>query len=281
MTTLTRVDDGVQPYAEEVFAGAGAAASRLRLQVTRIAPHFRTALVTGERGTGKESVAREMHRLSASKPGPFCALEIAQFAEGTDPVELTGLLFLHGLERLEPALQDRLAQRLKRIQRETRIIFASECDLRGMLATGRLRQNLSSRVGGLEIRVAALRDRMEDFEELAKAMLARDQAPGCLGDAALRIMAQHTWPGNLAELSHVMAHVTQVQGEILPGDLPELVTAEIQNTSAVSLEKVMQRHVFDVLQRCSGNKLRAAELLGISRSTLYRMLDAASESGAE
>jgi DNA-binding NtrC family response regulator len=275
MMTQTPEAHDVQPYADEVFAGEGAAVTRLRLQVTRISPHFRTALVTGERGVGKESVAREMHRLSGLKSGSFRALEIARFADSTEPVELNGLLFLHGLERLEPALQDRLANRLKLIQRETRIIFASECDLRGMLATGRLRQNLSSRVGALEIRVTTLRDRMEDFDLLAKAMLQRSHANGWLGDEALSTLARHTWPGNLAELWTVMEHVSALRGEIAPVDLPELRAAETSDPGGVRLEKVMQRHVFEVLQRCSGNKLRTAELLGISRSTLYRMLEAA------
>lgn len=275
MTTLISEAHDLQPYADEVFAGEGAAVARLRLQVRRIAPHFRTALVTGERGVGKESVAREMHRLSGSKSGTFHALEIARFAAGAESVDLHGLLFLHGLERLEPNLQERLANRLKLIQRETRIIFASECDLRGMLATGRLRQNLSSRVGALEIRVATLSDRMEDFDLLARSMLQRNQAPGWLGDEALNTLARHTWSGNLAELWKVIGEVSSLRGKIAPVDLPELKAAETSDPNGVRLEKVMQRHVFDVLQRCSGNKLRTAELLGISRSTLYRMLEAA------
>lgn len=275
MTTQIPEAHDVQPYADEVFAGEGAAVTRLRLQVNRISPHFRTALVTGERGVGKESVAREMHRLSGLKSGSFRALDIARFAAGAESVDLHGLLFLHGLERLEPDLQERLANRLKLIQRETRIIFASECDLRGMLATGRLRQNLSSRVGSLEIRVATLSDRTEDFDVLARSMLQRNQAPGWLGDEALQTLARHTWSGNLAELWKVIGQVSSLRGEIAPVDLPELKAAETSDPGGVRLEKVMQRHVFDVLQRCSGNKLRAAELLGISRSTLYRMLEAA------
>lgn len=275
MTTQSSDASDVQAYADEIFVGKGAAATRLRLQVTRISPHFRTALITGERGVGKASVAREMHRLSGPKTGCFRALDIAHFAEGVEPVDLSGLLFLHGLERLDPALQDHLARRLRLIQRETRIIFASECDLRGMLATGRLRQNLSSRVGALEIRVATLRDRMEDFELLTQSMMARVQAPGWLSEEAMRALARHTWPGNLGELWSVVSQLSKQRGEIVAAALPELRVAEISDPGGVRLEKVMQRHVFDVLQRCSGNKLRAAELLGISRSTLYRMLEAA------
>lgn len=271
------VEEGIessQPYAIEVFSGEGAAVSLLRLQVLRIAPHFRTALVTGERGVGKESVAREMHRLSGAALDPFTRMEVGAFAQEPGRVELRGVLYLHGLERLDPSLQERLAVRLRAIQRDTRIVFASECDLRAMLATGRLRQNLSSRVGALEIRVGALRDRMEDFDLIAKSFLKRVDAAGWLGQAALETLKSHDWPGNLAELLRVVRQLRRIEGEIRADDLPELAI-ELEGDDAVKLEQVMQRHVFEVLQRCSGNKLRAAKMLGISRSTLYRMLEAA------
>jgi len=266
--------DVAQAYAGEVFTGQGAAAALLRLQVSRIAPHFRTALVTGERGVGKETVAREMHRLSGAAQGPFTSMDVGVFAQDSDRIELCGVLYLHGLERLEPGLQERLAARLRVIQRETRIVFASECDLRAMLATGRLRQNLSSRVGALEIRVGVLRDRMEDFDLLAASLLKRVEGRGWFGQEALDLLKKHEWPGNLAELLRVARQVRRVEGEIRAGDLPEL-SVESEDNEAVKLDHVMQRHVFDVLQRCAGNKLRAAKMLGISRSTLYRMLEAA------
>jgi two-component system response regulator HydG len=278
MMTTTQVENEVQAYAEDVFAGESAAVARLRLQVTRIAPHFRTALVTGELGVGKESVARELHRLSGvSAVAPFSAMEICSFAEGQEPVDLRGVMLLRGLDGLDPALQERLVERLKTIQRETKIVVSSECDLRSMLATGRMRQSLASRVGGLEIRVTPLRERMEDFDGIAAAMLSRLGGVGCFGADALQAMKKHSWPANLAELWSFVDQVTSVRGVIEPGDLPEMIALAVPDESGARLDKVMQRHVFEVLQRCSGNKLKTAELLGISRSTLYRMLDAAAE----
>jgi len=287
MTSATPIDlslhsgtENDQPYGADVFSGEGAAVSLLRIQVQRIAPHFRTALVTGEPGVGKETVAREMHRLSGASAGPFSRIDVGSFAQDLVPVELNGLLYLRGLERLEPRLQERLAVRLRQIQRETRIVFGSECDLRGMLATGRLRQSLSSRVGTLEIRVAALRDRMEDFEGIARAMLARKTGDAWFGDEALRILSTHNWPSNLAELWRVVEQVSHVNGMVGAEDLPELLQSDPSDQGAARLEQVMHRHVLEVLQRCSGNKLRAAELLGISRSTLYRMLEQVAENPA-
>jgi two-component system response regulator HydG len=271
----------LQPYAEEVLAGEGAAASLLRMQVMRIAPHFRTALVTGEQGTGKATVALRMHGLSGASQGPFSRMDVAAFAQNLERVELHGLLYLYGLERLEPRLQERLATRLKQIQRETRIVFASECDLRGMLATGRLRQSLASRVGALEIHLASLRDRMEDFEFLAHTMLDRQGSIARFGADAMETLSRHSWPGNLAELWKVTSHVARLGRIVEVRDLPELVPVDESAGNAARLDQVMQRHVLEVLQRCSGNKLRAAELLGISRSTLYRMLEAAGDATAE
>jgi DNA-binding NtrC family response regulator len=279
MSTPILIESEFQPYAPEVLAGEGPSVTRLRLQIARISPHFRTVLVTGETGSGKETVAREMVRLSGAAPKPcsVCAMQIASFAQGQEPESLSGVLFLKGLDKLEPSLQENLVTRLREIQRETRIIVSSEADLRGLLATGRLRPSLASRVGSLEVRVGSLRDRPEDLEALAGAMLKRHGGEGWFGPEAVEVMQRHGWPGNLAELWSVVRHVAGLKRVIEPGDLPELKTAEMGNESGTRLDEVMHRHVFDVLRRCSGNKLRAAELLGISRSTLYRMLEVAAE----
>ena len=261
----------------EVFAGPSEPAERLRLQVTRIAPHLRTALLSGEAGSGKQTVARELHRLGGAHTLPFVARDVDEFARSTDRVAPSGVLYLYGLERLEPGLQQELTRRLRMIQREMRVLFGSRVELRALLATGRLRQQLAARVGAIEIRVPALRDRVDDLECLAGLMLVRAGSAGVLGEAALDELRGHTWPENLAELRRMMEQVAGVPGAIAPGDLPGFAVAAPGAVSAVRLEDVMQRHVFEVLERCSGNKLRAAEMLGISRSTLYRMLEATAE----
>jgi DNA-binding NtrC family response regulator len=173
-----------------------------------------------------------------------------------------------------------MVEQLKVIQREMRVIVGCESDLRGMLSTGRLRPSLASRLGSVEIRVASLRESPEDFEALAAAMLARVNPGATFSLEASEAMQRHRWPGNLAELWKLVCAVARVQGEVGVRDLPAFAEAETPGEAETRLEQVMRRHVFEVLQRCSGNKLRAAELLGISRSTLYRMLEAAGESSA-
>jgi transcriptional regulator of acetoin/glycerol metabolism len=95
-------------------------------------------------------------------------------------------------------------------------------------------------------------------------------------------MQEYCWPGNVRELESVLREgVLQCEGEVLEsrhlpafagtGSLEESTT---DTTKSARLQDVVEQHVVRVLQNCGGNKLRAAEVLGISRSTLYRMLDA-------
>ncbi len=268
-----------EPCADDVFSGTSALAERLRLQVTRIAPHVRTALLTGESGSGKQTVARALHRLSGAHAAPFVAQDVEEFADDEKPALRMGVLYLYGLERLEPALQGKLTRRLRMVQREMRVFFASRLDLRLLLATGRLRQGLGARVGALELHIPALRERLEDLDSIARGMLMQAGSTAAFSPEALAGLKQCTWPENLAELRRVVEQVAGREGTILPEHLPALRVAASSEEQNVRLEQIMQRHVLEVLQRCAGNKLRAAEMLGISRSTLYRMLEAAAEAG--
>jgi transcriptional regulator of acetoin/glycerol metabolism len=97
-------------------------------------------------------------------------------------------------------------------------------------------------------------------------------------------LQEHHWPGNIRELSGVIRDaVLRSDGELLrEEDLTVLKRPDeeervlISRGASVRLQDVVERHVLDVLKGCGGNKLRAAELLGISRSTLYRMLETGS-----
>lgn len=193
----TARDERFDEFADEVFAGE--AAERLRMQVQRMAPHFRLALVVGE--DGAEAVARELHRRSPAADAGFASLDAGDFARGEDGG--TGVVFLTGLEALDGEAQERLLGRLLAGRKQRRVVLGSRVDLRGMVSAGRFRRDLFELIGMLEI------------------VLAKAEPEGAV----------------------------------------------------VRLEEVIERHVVGVLERCAGNKLKAAELLGISRSTLYRMLE--------
>ncbi len=250
------------PIDEElVFAGESAAAERLRVQVARMAPHFRVALLVGERGTGVETVARRMHGLSGAAADLFC-LPAGEFAAEVS-LPAAGVLLLAGLESVEPGAQAALLRRLNRVAREMRVLLATECDPRGMVASGRLRADLYERIGTLEIRVAPLRERSEDLP----ALLGEDAV---FSAGALELLRCYTWPGNLVELAELKARVSGL-GRVV--EAADLALAQEPAERVVRLNEVIERHVVEVLERVGGNKLRAAELLGISRSTLYRMLE--------
>jgi DNA-binding NtrC family response regulator len=143
----------------------------------------------------------------------------------------------------------------------------------------------------VEIALPPLRDRTEDIPELAVWLMRR--LPLLYGagieriaeDAIERLQA-HRWPGNVRELDSVLRRaVLQCDGAVMRAEhLPGLEEFDTEEPAAIDavgtarLQDVVEQHVLRVLKNCGGNKLRAAELLGISRSTLYRMLDSSASS---
>ena len=252
-----------EDFSATVFAGESAGAERLRRQVARFAPHFRLVLVTGEAGADKESVARALHRMSPVAADAFVPCAVEDFVAGAEM--RAGVLYLRGLGALRADRQDALLAALDARGREQRMVVECACDPRGMVAAGRMRAEVLERVGMLEIRVPALRERLEDLSALVTGALGKGDF--CVPEEALERMAGHGWPGNLAEL-HRVCEGFRARG-VLAFEAAEVASA---TAGAVRLDDVIERHVMGVLERCAGNKLKAAEMLGISRSTLYRML---------
>jgi len=260
-----------EPYAAHVLTGDSVPVRKLRLQIERIAPHFRVALVTGEPGVGHHAVARQLHLSSPVATRGFAAISAADLPSGKSERVPPGAIYLHGIEALLPAAQSKLLRALKALDRETRVVVASRSNLKGMVSTGRLRNDLYEAIGMLEIRIAPLRERREDIELLTTAMLRGTSSS--LRTSALQRLRSHAWPGNLEELWQLCQRIAPLGSALEASDLACSDSAPKPPVEAVRLDQVMHRHVMDVLQGCAGNKLRAAELLGISRSTLYRMLE--------
>jgi DNA-binding NtrC family response regulator len=304
------------PFAElgeSELVGHSAAIERLRVQVQRIAPHFRSVLVRGERGTGKKLVARMLHIARGVTAEPFLlrdavAVEacrradapVSKFFEGVEKATL----FLDGVDGLSLPAQDWLLRTLswkdsalssKRNlpEIELRVIASTTDDLRTLVAAGRFRNELYQRLATVEITVPSLRARMEDLSELAEHFLDRfGRLNGRniqeIAPEAMQRLQEHHWPGNVCELSSVIRNAVlrsdgvllrQVELALLarPGEEERVRT---NGGASVRLQDVVERHVLDVLKGCGGNKLRAAEMLGISRSTLYRMLETGSSAAA-
>jgi DNA-binding NtrC family response regulator len=166
------------------------------------------------------------------------------------------------------------------------LVASSQTPLRQMAGQGLLMPDLAFRLTAVRFAIPPLRMRKEDIAPLAQALLDKicsryQHRPVELGPGAMARLLQHSWPGNVRELASVLesALFEAVNGVIRPGDLAlpanDAVPQEVQpfaHTDSLALDEVIHRHVKYVLDLNRGNKLQAARQLGISRSTLYRIL---------
>lgn len=266
------------------------------------APHFRVAAVEGEPGTGKMLAARTLHQLGPGSAGPFAPFAVTEFLE--NPLARWneargGLLYLSHIEELAPGRQRELRDFLERAAHERmrtrsasgplQLVAGSLQPLRRLSAAGSFRADLAAHLTAIRFAIPPLRERREDIPLLAALFLGRwSERHGKLlrgfASGVLDRLARQLWPGNVRDLeSAVNAASLETTGQwIRPIDIPRLDwTAPVAAPAPVpeshaddpNLDRAILRHVTLVLARVNGNKVRAARLLGISRSTLYRMLD--------
>lgn len=267
-----------QPVFFEML-GSSPVMERLRLQLERIGPHFRTILLTGETGAGKELAARTLHQLSPAANEPFLVYDPATAIEDSLESAGRGTLFLDEVGDTSSAVQAKLLRLMRMV--DTRIIAATYRNLRHQAAIGEFRSDLYYRLSTVEIEVPPLRQRMEDLPSLVEHILSlageRYHKPTMeISSEAMEILRSYSWPGNIRELESVLSNaVMQQEGNVIYTiSLPEPESAAKAESLPVRLDDLISRHVRGVLAQCEGNKVRTAELLGISRSTLYRMLEA-------
>jgi DNA-binding NtrC family response regulator len=286
-------------------------------KIRRVAPHFRTALVTGATGTGKELVARALHRLGPVASNPFVVCNCSAIVETLLESELfgyvrgaftgatqdkvgvfeyanRGTVFLDEIGDLPLAAQAKLLRVLQNqeVQRvgspapktiDVRVIAATNHNLRTLIAEGKFREDLYYRLAMVEIPLPKLIDRREDLPLLQRYFLEKfsteykKQVTG-ITRRAQTLLSSYRWPGNVRELENVIGNACMmVDGPVIDiADLPQQLrspasTSE-QDESLISLDELQKRHLTRVLERVGGNKARAAEILGISRATVYELL---------
>ncbi|MCL6640345.1 MAG: sigma 54-interacting transcriptional regulator, partial [Candidatus Rokubacteria bacterium] len=195
--------------------------------------------------------------------------------------------------RLLRVLQERVIRRVggtEPIPVDVRIIAATNRDLRKLVDEGRFREDLYYRLNVVTVHVPPLRERIEDIPLLAqhflrKAAAAAGKTVVGLTREALDLLAAYPWPGNVRELEHVIerAVVLTTSTLLTPADLPpELRPAAPappvdRPARRMTLEELKRWYVEQVLAETGGNKARAAEILGIDRRTLYRILSRTAE----
>jgi transcriptional regulator with PAS, ATPase and Fis domain len=168
---------------------------------------------------------------------------------------------------------------------DVRVISATNRDLEAAVAEGAMRRDLYYRVNVVALHVPPLRQRGDDIAVLARHFVARHAAqsgrpvPEIAPETMARLRA-HAWAGNVRELENALARAVAMssRGIILPDDLPGVVSgAPTDGAPAIdhgwpTLEELEQRYVDRVLERCEGNKTDAANILGVDRRTLQRLL---------
>jgi DNA-binding NtrC family response regulator len=300
------------------MVGHSAVMLELFRRIRRVAPHFRTVLLTGETGVGKELAAHALHNLSPVSSGPFVACNCSAVVETLAESELfghvkgaftgavqdrvgvfeaasKGTVLLDEVGELSLSLQAKLLRVLQNqeIQRvgspvarrvDVRVIAATHRDLQSMVKEQRFREDLFYRLSMVQIKVPTLAQRKEDLPLLERYFLKRfaeqfSRPVRGITRRAQAVLARHSWPGNVRELENVLGNACMMmEGETIDlRDLPEYLrdtpaSAAQSQTSPTTLDEVERNHALHILESVGGNKVRAAELLGISRTKLYRIL---------
>jgi two-component system response regulator HydG len=286
--------------------------------VEDVADSEASVLIRGESGTGKELVARALHNGSGRAGGAFVQVNCSALAETLLESELFGhvrgaftgavaarrgrfeeahggTLFLDEIGDVSPAVQVKLLRVLQErvIERvgdnrprpvDVRVISATNRDLEGLLAAGRLREDFYYRIKVISLEVPPLRERRDDIPLLAAHFLSRLRGrpvpfpvpAGEVAPPAMALLLQHRWPGNVRELenalehAHVLSRGDAIRSEHLPPEVSREPTAALRAVAPHSDEE--RELLREALERHGWNRSRTARHLGIDRTTLWRKL---------
>jgi two-component system NtrC family response regulator len=270
--------------------------------IRRVAPTDVSVFITGDNGTGKDLVAREIHHLSPRSSKPLITVSCGALPENVLETDLFGTtdgrggkvraarggtLFLDEMEAIPLPLQARIAQILEeqdqRAGEDTpriRVLASSVVDLKEHVVDGTFRDDLYFRLSVVNIHLPPLRQRKEDIPYLAHRFLDR-YAPE-LGRShltfsrdALRALQRFPWPGNVRELEHrVQRGIVMARGRVIRSEDLELESDDHIDIMTLrdARERGERRVIIEALRRNCGNIARAARELEVSRPTLHDLL---------
>ncbi len=239
-----------------------------------------------EKGAFTGAVQRRLGRFEEADGGTIFLDEIGEIDLPTQ-VKLLRVLSEHTIQRVGGNTD---------IPVRTRVIAATNRDLEAMVAAGTFRLDLYQRLNVISLHLPPLRERKEDIVLMANAFLKEfctenRKEQKNFSRAALDALLAFSWPGNVRQLRAAAEHavVMSTGREVQTTDLPDylrsgpaeeqaaqnyapLADFELENAPSLNLEYIEQRAILLALQRCAGNRSRAAELLGINRRTLQRKM---------
>jgi len=296
------------------MVGQGSAMRQVLEQIRQVASTDVTVLVQGESGTGKELVARAIHQLSARAEQAFVAANIAALPESLIESELFGYekgaftgasrqkpgwfemaqhgtLFLDEIGEMPARTQVDLLRVLEQremrrlggeevLKLDVRVIAATHQDMEELTAEGRFREDLYYRLNVVPIAVPPLRQRRDDIPLLADHFLRqaeerhhKDQKQ--IAPAAMRILCDYTWPGNVRQLRNVMERlvVTVEEATIRVDHLPVQLRQAPPRSDVVTLEEAVtvaeKAAILAALNQTGQHREKAAKLLNVSVRTLH------------
>jgi DNA-binding NtrC family response regulator len=289
--------------------------------IEQAAPTQASVLIWGESGTGKELVAQTIHQLSPRAQMPFVPINCAAIPETLLESEIfghekgaftgasdrregcfeladRGTLFLDEIAEMTPATQVKLLRVLqeRKFRRlggrneqsvDVRVIAATNQNPADAVRTVKLREDLYYRLNVFAIELPPLRQRKEDLSLLVQSFLTEfnernNKSVSAIDPAAMRILEQYNWPGNVREVRNVVERAVIlsssdfIEAKHLPPlvtDSPDVVKPVVALEPGTTVEEAERRLILMTLEHTRDNKTRAAEILGISLKTLHNKLN--------
>jgi DNA-binding NtrC family response regulator len=311
-----RGDEETEAEEEELpetdMIGVSPAMVEIYKTVSHVAPTDATVIIEGETGTGKELVARMIHRFSGRAHQPFVPVDCASIAPSLLESELFGAMrgaftgadrdrqgvfeaanrgtvFLDEIGDIEMSFQLKLLRFLqereirpvgasKSKEVDVRVVAATNRDLQRMVDDGKFREDLWFRLNVVRIVMPPLHERRADIPLLARFFVnkynSRYNREIKLMDSGVKALQDHTWPGNVRQLQHVIERLVILADRIEATSVREALTAmESREKPVDTLAEAEEDQIRRVLTATGGNKSKAAQILGIERKTLYRKLE--------
>jgi two-component system NtrC family response regulator len=306
----------VQGDSFEGMLGASTQMRPIFESIRKVATTDAPVLILGESGTGKEMAARAIHQKSNRKNGPFIAINCSAIPETLLESELfghekgaftgahaqrkgriemanEGTLFLDEIGEIPLPLQVKLLRFLQdqciervggrqEIQMNTRVVAATNADLKKSMAAGTFREDLFYRLAVVQLTLPPLRERDADVRLLAQFFLNRFAAEAkktnvSFDQDAIRALNKHTWPGNVRELENCIRRaVIMAEGRRVTAKDLELNASGL-GPNVVTLkdarEAVERQMLQQALKKHGGKIAPAAVELGLSRPTIYELMD--------